>query len=201
MSTDTKSRFKGEIIYDKIIKFDASINVHNWVDAITSLRNNAYLFGLAAQSIKTEKKVVYRVPDFPQLEAEKMKEYLSSYKYEIFKNKLKNIMSQAKDYDNSINDAVTLLLSDRFMDDNVRADVMEHDLFRKVVTNQEPTSEECEKYAITSTIFSDYDDDVDSTITTSFNINSSAAAVDENAITLSPVKEDEIIIITSGIYQ
>jgi len=140
-------------------KFDNNLNSENWVNFIINLRKNSLKFGLISQTIKYEKKKVFRLPVLPKMTAEELRAYKDNPQYEVYKNKVRNIIDQAGKYDTASITACDMLISDQYMSDDIRAQVLDHELYPKVLRNLEPTADECERYAISTTAILNVNDE------------------------------------------
>jgi hypothetical protein len=133
----------------KSSKFDENLNAKTWVDFILNLRNNeAVSFGAAYESIKYESRLEYWYPKPPPMTIAQHQAWKGTLEYDVFKRQMTNILDQAGKYDEACNKACETLLSSKYMSDEVRAMVVNHPLYHKVLSNMDPTVEESEEYAI-----------------------------------------------------
>ena len=122
--------------------FDLGLNVHTWVDFILKLRNtDAISFGVSYEAIKYESTIEFWYPRPPVMTFKQQQSWKQTFEYDIYKRQMTNILNQAGKYDESCNKACETLLSSKYMSDEVRARVVDHPLFNKVLLNQLPTEE------------------------------------------------------------
>ena len=141
-------------------KFDGTLSTKNWVEFILNLRNNeATNFGLAYETIKYESKTRYWFQSLPEMTSDEYATWKNSFEADIHKKQMSNMMDQCGKYDEACNKACELLMSSKYMTDDVRTMVVEHPLFQKVLLNTDPDEEEIERYALGEIIITDVNAD------------------------------------------
>ena len=83
----------------------------------------------------------------------------NTFEADVHKKQMSNIMDQCGKYDEACNKACVMLMSFKYMTDDVHTMVVEHPLFNKVLSNTDPDEEEIERYALGQIIITDVNAD------------------------------------------
>lgn len=151
----SKSNIKPTVTtFSSSVRFDEKLDNNNWIRFIIQLRKvSVERFGLASKAIITMKKDVIRVRNPTRKDNSRE----SITQHEIFRDQLRQAQRLTDDYNISCQQACQILMNDEFMSDSIQGDIMRHELFYLILSNQEPTPEQCQEHMITPTeIF--YDD-------------------------------------------
>ncbi len=103
-------------------KFDGTLTTKNWVEFILNLRNNESAnFGLAYETIKYEARTKYWYRDLPTMTTDEYIAWKQTFEAEVFKKQMHNLMDQCGKYDESCNRACEILMSSKYMSDDIRS--------------------------------------------------------------------------------
>ena len=134
------------------LRFDASLDADSWVPFIINLRLNAgTLFGAAAETVQTERRLIFFCNKKPNLPLQQLKLWNESTDGDMHKNHVKLIMQTVSEYEVAMAKTCDLLLTEKFMCPDIRARVTQHPLFVYVVQDLEPPEHLRSLYAIDKT--------------------------------------------------
>ena len=136
------------------IKIDTRLNTQNWVSFILDLRKySPSHFPECYEVVKYQKKVIYTYPNAPEPVERGDATSVDVSALKIYEAQMKIIMEVAMKHDLACNKAVDMLMSPKYMDDEIRNKVEEHPLYEYVLANIDPPRELCLQYCIGQTIY------------------------------------------------